>query len=481
MSDNQFYDIVIVGAGPSGLALAQCCSSIKDLKILIIEQESVIGGCHRVRRLPYKNEFLFTEHGPRVYSSTYRVFDMLLSKMDVSFTELFTPYNFNLTSIGKQTIWTSLNYSELIKISFEFLKLIINDKHGRDINLQNYLIQTNFSKKAIDIIDRICRLTDGAGIDKYTLNELLQLFNQQFFYKLYQPKKPNDEGLFKLWKSFLEEKGVSFMMNSSVTKLNMNNEKTKVNSVEINKLLNIYGKNFIIAIPPKSLVGILESSENINYFGNLELLKKWSYETAYIDYLSVTFHWDSKIDLPKIYGFPKTSWGVAYIVLSDYMTFKEVNSKTVISAAVTITHIASDRINKLPNECSENELIEEIFNQLKFSFPNLPSPTISLLSPGVVYKNNTWKSEDTAFITTANYPYLPFQSEKIKNLYNVGTHNGKQRYNFTSLESAVTNAVELSHNLFPELLLEYPINSNLSVTTFIRYLILVIVIYKILI
>ena len=49
------YDLIIVGAGPAGLALAQCMRKTYK-KILIIERESEIGGCHRVRRVDYNNE-----------------------------------------------------------------------------------------------------------------------------------------------------------------------------------------------------------------------------------------------------------------------------------------------------------------------------------------------------------------------------------------------------------------------------------------
>ena len=69
------YDLVISGGGPAGLGLAQCCSSILGIKILLIEKEKILGGCHRVNRVKYNNEDLFTEHGPRIYSSTYKNFE----------------------------------------------------------------------------------------------------------------------------------------------------------------------------------------------------------------------------------------------------------------------------------------------------------------------------------------------------------------------------------------------------------------------
>ena len=49
------YDLVIIGGGPAGLSLAHYCRSQK-LKILIIERESQIGGCHRVNRVNINDE-----------------------------------------------------------------------------------------------------------------------------------------------------------------------------------------------------------------------------------------------------------------------------------------------------------------------------------------------------------------------------------------------------------------------------------------
>ena len=140
--------------------------------------------------------------------------------------------------------------------------------------------------------------------------------------------------------------------------------------------------------------------------------------------------------MPKIYGFPKTSWGIAYIVLSDYMSFNEASSKTVISAAITITDKRSNTINKTANQCIDtNEIINETFNQLKSSFPNLPLPTASLLSPGVYYNKDLqkWTSIDTAYISNVTKDFnLEFSSKTISNLFNVGTHNNKSLYKFTS-------------------------------------------------
>ena len=44
------YDYTIVGAGPTGLTIAWFLAK-SGYKVLIIEREIVIGGCHRVIRV----------------------------------------------------------------------------------------------------------------------------------------------------------------------------------------------------------------------------------------------------------------------------------------------------------------------------------------------------------------------------------------------------------------------------------------------
>jgi cation diffusion facilitator CzcD-associated flavoprotein CzcO len=73
----EYYDLIIIGAGPCGLAIGQCCSKI-GIKILVIDQNDSIGGCYRVTRIKVNNEQLFTEHAPRIYSSAYLNFITLL-------------------------------------------------------------------------------------------------------------------------------------------------------------------------------------------------------------------------------------------------------------------------------------------------------------------------------------------------------------------------------------------------------------------
>ncbi len=472
---NVIYNYVIVGAGPSGLALAQCLASLGKT-IAIVEKEDDIGGCHRVRRV----NGLFTEHGPRVYSTTYKVFQSLLKDMNLDFHDLFTPYNFTISNIGNETVWTVLSLRELSLIAAEFFFLLINNDHGLDMTIHQFMIKNQFAKESMDMIDRICRLTDGADATKYTLNEFLQLFNQQFFHTIYQPKMPNDNALFAKWKQHLIEKKVTFYLKSDVERIIYDRQSQRVSGISIRAIdgsssRTIVGSQFILAIPPLPMVKLLEASDTPvrNTFGNIGELRAWAKDTAYTEYLSMTFHWDQRIDLPKIYGFPKTSWGVAYIVMTDYMEFRESESKTVISLAITIPDRPSEFTGKTADSVADaGELMKEALQQLRVSFPAIPDPTRMILSPGVYHDGARWISADTAFITSANRPYLSFRGS-VANLYNVGTHNGHQIYKFTSMESAVTNAVKLAHEFHPELKTKYKIRGAFTVRQIILAIILI--------
>lgn len=473
------YDIVIVGAGPSGLTLAQCCSSIGK-SVLVIDRENAIGGCHRVRRVPvpYKNttEYVFTEHGPRVYSLTYKTFISILEDIDLSFHDFFTPYNFSISDIGGQTIFQTLNFMEILAFMVSFFQFIFIKDYGKQISMKQFMQNNNFTKLSADTIDRICRLTDGASSENYTLYQFLQLFNQQFFYTLYQPRLPNDIGLFKSWKAKLEQLGVDFLLNTNVDEIYEHNG--VITNLSANYTV-INGKQFVLAIPPENLVDLLHnSSQKVkNAFGNFDNLIRWSESTEYIEYISCTFHWDKNLHLNKVWGFPRTEWGIAFIVLTDYMSFHETCSQTVISAAVTIPGVKSNRIGKTPDECSENELLQEIFYQLRSSFPELPYPTHAVMSPGVIF-DKSWISKDTAFISTTNQPFLNASSKTIRNLFTLGTHNGNHIYSFTSLEAAVSNGVHLGHVLYPELKDKYSIKKCTHVTDIIIIsIIILIVIY----
>ena len=86
---NETFDLIVVGAGPSGLSVCNC-ATIAGKKVLLIEKESTLGGCHRVTRTETNH---FSEHGPRIYSDVYLNFKILLGTMGIKFNDLFIDYS----------------------------------------------------------------------------------------------------------------------------------------------------------------------------------------------------------------------------------------------------------------------------------------------------------------------------------------------------------------------------------------------------
>lgn len=440
------YDYAIVGGGPTGMTLAWILSS-NDKKVILIEKDEVLGGCHKVVRV----DGYFTEHGPRVYSDSYLMFKEILGDMGFHFDDLFTPFKFKISKIDDKTI-ISLSFKEKMALFGAFMKLIINKDYGRQISMKEFMKKKKFSELSYDYIERLCRLTDGASVEDYTLFQFLQLLNQQFFYDLYQPKMPNDKGLIKLWEDKLKSNNVKILVNSQVIKIDTDSKK-------VNKLIvldngiqkEIIANKYILSIPPKPFYNLIISNPATeNIFGDVNMIKEWKSKNSYFDYITLTFHYKKEIALPKLNGFPRTPWGIGFIVVSDFMDFKEDEpSQTVISICISMLNVKNEH-GKTANQSSKEEIVKYVEEQLSF----FPKPDKVIISPSVVRSSETWINMDTAYVVTTKQHFIESKSN-LNNLFYVGIQNGKSSYNFTSIESAVQNAIHFCIDEIPELKYKY--------------------------
>lgn len=461
------YDYIIIGTGPAGLCLAWYLSKMNK-KILLIDRENSIGGCHRVRRV----NGLFTEHGPRIYFSNYLNTKKWFNDMDINFDDMFNVYKF--LNIAYE-FGFRFSLKEFFDIIISYLQYSISFDHPNNIfkkiSVMDFMIKHNFSEKTKDYFDRLCRLMDGASSERYTLYEFFSTINQCSLYNGLQVKRPTDLGMFKyIYEKMLMIENIDIMLNTNVIKINKYND--KIVSIMINRngrIIEINAEKYIFAIPPKPFYQILQNSHLQNDFN---ISKEFIKESEYITYIPVTYHWNRKINLKKIWGFPIGEWGIGFIVMSDYTKFDNPLSQTVISAAITIIDGYSSYLKKTPNQCTIEELKQEIFRQLQLVFGDLPKPTISILSPGVYYDDNRWKTKDSAFVFT-KYGYQV--KTKYQNVYNVGTQNGNSKYCFTSMESAVTNAIVLLNQLEPDKI-KLRIREPFTINRLIFILIIVVII-----
>lgn len=430
------YDYIIVGGGPTGLSLALYLSQI-GTRCLLLDKNPSLGGCHRVTR--QEGEY-FTEHGPRIYSSAYINVKEILKIIGTTWDEMFVPYRFNIADIQGQT-FNSLDLREKALLAIEFLGFCIGINKRRT-SIGEFMEKNNFCEASKDYVDRICRLTDGAGSDRYTVHQFLQLFNQNAFNKLFQPRTPNDKGLFRLWEQKLDNNGVEILKECDVMGISDNTVHTSAG--------DFFGNRILLTVPPKPFVKLIKNS-TLNGRGLYDIWSneigmpadEWAEEVSYIIDIPISFHWKKEVALSKVWGFPRDDWGIAFIVLTDYMK-PDPDSSLVISTCITRVHAKSTFTGKSAMESSEKEMIDETFRQLKISFPMLPE-----FNKAIVHKK-TLTEEDTAYVETSKQYFMPMSTPNSGDIYYIGTHNGKSHYAFTSMESAVVNAMYALNVLEPD-------------------------------
>jgi hypothetical protein len=443
------YDFIIVGGGPCGMTLAHIINRChKHANILLLDREKQLGGCHRVRRVESN---LFTEHGPRIYIDNYKVFQQLMKEFGVDWKKAMVPYNFQFMDTTNNII-KKLRPKEFFAFILAYTKHFLNfTTWSRKLTVQQWMTQYDFGMEIQEYMDRACRLTDGAGADRYTVFEFLELMNQNVFYQVRQPSVPNDIGIFKTWTEYLKEQPhINIQTESSVDKIHFDSNKV---TVHVNGFQTYIGKNIMLAIPPKHLVQLLDRSKIYDAFGSWNKLVKWERACRYLVYIPIFYHWTRKpIVLQKIWGLPeKSEWGLIFIVMSDYMKFPNSASHDVITIAISKPDEVSPIIGKSANQCNEDEILEEVYRQMLVVFPEIKKnpPDKQIISPGV-FRNDMglWETKDSAFMLTPA-GFGPCESTRYPNLYSVGCHNGNGNYNFTALETAVQNALVLCHKIVP--------------------------------
>ena len=386
------YDHVIVGGGPTGLALATHLPG----KVALIERQAVLGGCHRYD--PRANPD-FAEHGPRVYSGAYVNVARILKTIGLAWDQVFERTSFSPELIDGKKWYHHLSAPEIAWLSWDYTIFALFDaRHGQNVTMAEYCESKSFSATSCAYIDAVCRFSDGAGADRYSLWEFLSGFDQHIR-PFYIPKKSNDF-LFETWHAYLEKHGVDIFVDADVTRVSRT-------SVTVGDVV-VRAKKVILAIPPVHVDALLRASGIID-----KSFRDFAKATKYEPYWSISFF---GVRVDNAAGHRTTPWGV----LAMQMPFG------VVSAAATRWDVASPVTGATLARSGVVEAAEEIRRQLGFP-------------PGTKYAFIQSKFHDQAFVAAARKGYV--KSALRCGIDTVGCHNGKSNYHFTSMEAAVQNAM----------------------------------------
>jgi hypothetical protein len=313
-----------------------------------------------------------------------------------------------------------------MKLTGAFGMLMINPSFGKNQSVGDYC--KNFTPKSLDVLDRICRLTDGADINSYSLWAFLNLFNMNAFYSIYQPKEPLDQ---KLWPDIQKKLSCDFAFNTTVHSIIRYKGYFTVNQY--------IGKRVFIAVPPTALSHI---------FPNHRALRTFANKTAYL-----TISWHKKLkkqfnkDNTNDWGNVVGPWGLIWIQLTDYMTME---FPTVLTLSISKQHIKGINGYTAGNATKE-QLIKEVLDELSNVFENFCPPSLVIFNP-LLYnernernERNEWHTNDAAYVKKPNVSALP--SRLAENLYTVGWHNDNGTLAFSTLENAVVSAKVLLNEL----------------------------------
>jgi hypothetical protein len=227
-------------------------------------------------------------------------------------------------------------------------------------------------------------------------------------------------------------------------------------------------QKLLLCVPPVSLNRIFQNS-GIVYPSLHSIVERCTYDT----YLSATFHYNA-VEFPWRWGFPLSDWGLISIPLSKYMT----DSSKVFSVTCMYLNRKSSVIGKTINEMENTEeILEEMFRQLKQTYPELPTPMRMILSPTAYREGGVWKERDSAYIHTVEGDYMESPVPGIGGVYQIGTQNGKSGFAYTTLESAVTNSIAWYNK---EERGEIQIKSSVSVYAFVWLIVIVYFVWRVL-
>lgn len=109
-------------------------------------------------------------------------------------------------------------------------------------------------------------------------------------------------------------------------------------------------------------------------------------------------------------------------------------------------------------------------------YADLPQNYLAILNPNNYYdsKKKKWQNKDEAFFNTVHTNYLPFHSPIIQNIFNLGTQNGHSHVKYTTLESAVSNAMSLACKLYPSLKTRYYLRKYADIGGLFVYILILI-------
>lgn len=411
------YDIIIIGGGPSGIALTTILSKTNK-KILLIEREHSLGGCWRIE---WKDNLYYTEHAPKVMTEEYKYFNTLykfFGNKENPRTKETYPKGVIKHIYFSKNIYYNFTLLDIFKIIKEVLKSRIIENNQ---TVYEFCESQNISeggKKAFYIVSVTLATTPERMLIKDIFDEIGDLTGN--FHEMTQPEKWIDSAI----NYFKTCKNVDILKSYEVKKINISRNKNNIYNSQETYIINdkLECKECILSLPPIALYDIISNSDNYikNNWLQFHKLKKWAWNSYYSS-IAFQLHFDKEVQFKDEWCWScANDWNIVILPMSNYLEVysKDPSIKTVWSCTIVDQNKYSNYLKKYVYECSLEEIKEECLRQL-----NVPSPKVFTFYNGLYRRNNRYMSKDTGFIRQ-KYGVLP-NTGSLKNIHIVSTVNMK--------------------------------------------------------
>lgn len=428
------YDYIIIGGGPTGLTLGYILSK-NNYKILLIEKESILGGCWKS---DYVQNKYFTEHSPRVLSNgiIYNLFNNMNYKYKDRIIDTYgNKYLTTLKIFG--FILREFTFFDKLKLLLKVIQSIFSK--GDNMTVCEWAEKNNISnrgKKGLEVLSIIIANSPNKLLVSELFGSISENNNFLFEFKQF---KDNMEWI-NIIENKIKEYGGNIMKNVEINKLNYSNK--NITSINFNN--NIFtADNYILSLPPIALNKILSNSNLKNNF--IEDMDKWVEDSYYISFgFQIHFKYKPYDILDKGWCYTcMNDYNLIIIPTSKYVEeytkdkdIVEVWSCTIVDTSVFIKHIG-----KTVDEMTKEEIINDIIKILNLNNNSNNEQFIITYSDGLHNKNGRWYSKDSAF-SVGKSGTLNTKGN-INNLYTVGPHNMR---GITTINKAIHSAIYFLKN-----------------------------------
>jgi len=446
------YNIVIIGGGIAGLTVAHELSKYPNLKIAVIDKESIIGGMARSDIYPDKKN-LRTEHSWRgyapFYTNTFQIMKEIPFNGKTVFENLKPNINFNTVETNINPNKNTTLYDMIILVYWILYQIFSGYKrseNNKEISYNNCVsskISTNAKKKYIESIG------PGLGLDPESASlyhigryfEMYYLENNTLDSNWYFTNRPTSEAWFDPWYQYLKNKNVDFYLSSELQELQFVNN--TVVSAKVSDQI-ITGNTFILALNPYALTNLYKN----NKLGSDPELDKFKKITAGGEHIQISFRlgFSDKIimDNRDAFIFSDSNLNITLYQQDNFWSDdlfstapNAVQFPSLWSGTACVTYKKSKLYpDKQCEELTIDQFLEEViyeisesqeFNQYLYKHNNKNFKDLNIIEKEVWYEwefiDNRLQSRNKKWVNTLNNSPRPnFKTINYSNLYITGSH-----------------------------------------------------------